>query len=202
MKNIELLRNPFLKIAGLGLILYFGLFHNKESPESLGNRLSKENVKKNFDQIQEKAKFISSNLKMAQKVSKGTDVESNSLPQDVESNSLPQESPGKIVNNSNPSGEVLCGDLVLISYDLYQGNKNLVSIAEENITIGNGSASLMEKNIIGMRVGDSKIIPLVKGNGPKKIVQSLEYHIKILSISGRDEKTYNASCLSKKPMKK
>ena len=65
MKVFELLRNPLIKYPGIILVIYFGLFSNKENPSSLGNRLSAESVKKNFNEMQEKGKFIATNIQAA-----------------------------------------------------------------------------------------------------------------------------------------
>lgn len=60
------LKNPFVKIIGIGLVLYFALLNNKDNPESLGNRFSKEKVSKNLNQAKQQSTFIIKNLKEAQ----------------------------------------------------------------------------------------------------------------------------------------
>ncbi len=65
MKIFNLGNHPLVKVVGISAILYFALFANKENPESLGNRLSSEKIKKNVSEVKEKSHFIITNLEMA-----------------------------------------------------------------------------------------------------------------------------------------
>ena len=71
MNNIfGLLRIPLVRFIGAGVILYFALFSNKHEPESLRNRISKERIDQNLHDISENGRFIISNVKTAQNLSR------------------------------------------------------------------------------------------------------------------------------------
>ena len=64
----NILRQPLVKLFAVILILYFGLFYDKTNPDSLGNRLAPERLRKDFNEVQEKTFFIVSNLKEAKEL--------------------------------------------------------------------------------------------------------------------------------------
>lgn len=155
MKTImELLRKPWIKIIGVGLVFYFGLLSNKEDPNGLGNRLSANNLQKNFNEVQEKSRFIISNI-----------------------SGVPQVPENKIVANYDPlqnfvlvttqevdsgSGDATlkCGDEAEFSYDLrVKDSANQLEFApHQKLIIGSNTNALLEKKITGMKVGGSRII--------------------------------------------
>ena len=61
MQNLA--KHPLIKIIGIALILYYGLLHNKEHPDSLGNRLSTDHIKNNISDASEKSAYIITNIK-------------------------------------------------------------------------------------------------------------------------------------------
>jgi biotin operon repressor len=63
-----LLKNRLFRLAGALAVLYFGLYANKKSPESLGNRLSKEKIEKNVEEVKKKGFYILENLKKAEEI--------------------------------------------------------------------------------------------------------------------------------------
>jgi hypothetical protein len=67
---MKLLQNPFLKFIGVVAVIYFALFANKKNPESLGNRVSISKVKEHIGEIEEKGRFIATNVKAAREYSK------------------------------------------------------------------------------------------------------------------------------------
>lgn len=77
MKIINLTKNRFIKIIGIFLVLYFALFYNKENPNSLGNRWSMENLKNNFGEMNEKSRFIITNVGMARQIEKEKAAQAN-----------------------------------------------------------------------------------------------------------------------------
>ena len=66
----KLIKNPLVKAIGIILILYFGLFYNKENPSSLGNRLSGENIKKGLNDVSQKSVKIIGGIKKAEEIQK------------------------------------------------------------------------------------------------------------------------------------
>jgi FKBP-type peptidyl-prolyl cis-trans isomerase len=173
MKILNLLRIPFVKWMGIGLILYFGLFANKENPQSLGNRLSKENVKKNLDKAREKSRFIAVNVKMAQEIAKEKEAQKKLY---VAENFRP------IVDDIEAgSGEqsLSCNDEALISYVIQTKNgKEVESHKPQTLTIGSKKNPLLEQNILGMKNGGirSLIIPYGLQTEDKKLAEMLRFH--------------------------
>ncbi len=64
----KLIHNPIFRIIGIMAVLYYGLFHNRQKPESLGNRLSPEIIKANLSEVSSKSVDIITNLQKAEKI--------------------------------------------------------------------------------------------------------------------------------------
>jgi hypothetical protein len=78
MNITNITKYPIFKIIGIIAIIYFALFYNKSSPNSLGNRLSYDNIKGDLKQASEKTVFILGNINAAQKIdSEKKDIEPN-----------------------------------------------------------------------------------------------------------------------------
>ncbi len=177
MKIFELLQNKFIKTIGIGLIIYFALFANKEKPQSLGNRLSTEKLKKNFSEIEERSKFIITNVKAAQDYSKAKKLTMVSI-EDIE--------------NGTQEEQVTCGDEVEISYGIYNDKegKQTNFFDSKKFIIGNKTNTAIEQNIIGMRKGGMRNINIpheFQTDDPDllKVLQSdttAKYQVTILNI--------------------
>ena len=149
MKIFDLLRNPLVKITSIVTILYFALFSNTYNPNSLGNRFSKENLKKNFDAAQEQGKFIATNLKIARDLEKKRN--------DNTSDSASRDNPVMIVSSEDiQAGKgidtVACGDELTISYRTSINNDHQIDHMDDvKFIVGSRTMPLIEKHIIGMR---------------------------------------------------
>lgn len=160
MKIFDLLRNPLVKITGILTILYFALFSNTYNPNSLGNRFSKENLKKNFDAAQEQGKFIATNLKIAQDLEKRRN--------DNASDSISQDNPVMIVSSEDiKTGKGLatlaCGDELSISYRTSINNDHQIDHMDDvKFIVGSRTMPLIEKHIIGMRASGIRNIYIPK----------------------------------------
>jgi hypothetical protein len=143
MKNIlDFLRIPLVKFIGIIAILYFGFFSNKENPESLSNRLSKERVEQNLQEAKERSRFIASNLKTAQEIAKekklNPDIQNKVSLEDIEI--------GK------GEGEVSCGSEVEISYSIFSENGTQIkNVSSEKLVIGSNLDEFLERNLYGMK---------------------------------------------------
>jgi hypothetical protein len=197
MKIFDLLRIPIIKWTGIALILYFGLFANTQNPNSLGNRLSKENVQKNFKEARERGKFIVVNVKMAQEIAKEKEAQEK----------LAKERGGMISINDLDSGTgekiIGCNDEVEFSYVIQtKDGKEVNSIKKPQKTIiGSKQEKTIERNIIGMKEGgirsinvpfgsqtdDKKLDTLLKLNG-----QDLQYLVTVSKI--KKSKNPPSSC--------
>ena len=147
MKILDLLRNPLIRSVGVAIILYFALFADKTNPESLGNRLAPETIKKNFAEAKEKGKFIITNVKTAQEQLKDLDEKKA------------REAAQEKLKNSNAELQISCGDNVEISYGVFTKNgKQLEFIDSERLTIGKKLNPFLEKNIIGLKQDETRNI--------------------------------------------
>lgn len=174
----EILKNPIVKICAVFVILYFALFSNKENPNSLRNRLSKENLEKNLHDASNKSKFIISNVGAAKKAVK-------------EKERKEQEMQNLIIK---------CGDEVITDYSIFSDGQNLYSEKNKKFIIGSKIDPIVEKNIIGMKNGETKVINIMedikadqKLNIPKP-QNNINYHIKIVNIEKSSASTNNSNC--------
>lgn len=183
----DLLKNPLIRIIGVMLIIYFALFDNKQSPNSLGNRLNPEVVKKDLNEVQQKSRFILNNIRIAQNNQVGAQ------------NKTEEPSPATTlatfqdVNIGDGDEIVKCGANAVISYRVVNQQGNLIERNfEEKLAIGKKTNWLIEENIIGMKRGGTRIIKLPKSfaTSDEKIIKllnssdsDLEYHITLLDFS-------------------
>lgn len=167
MKIFELLRNPIVKLIGAGFVLYFALFANKENPDSLGNRWSKQQLQKDIEEAKIKSHFIITNVKIAKETAKELDkinLEKISI-EDLE--------------EGNGEEKISCGDAVQISYGIYTSEgTQLEFIESENLTIGSKNNELLEKNLIGMKKGGVRNIKVSHDfqTTNKKLADLLKFH--------------------------
>jgi hypothetical protein len=190
MKIFELLKNPLLKFPLIAVILYFGLFHDKKNPESLGNRLSTANIKKNFNEAREKTKFIAVNVQQAQEFKK------KQIEGAIIADKVKKEEVALLIDDAEIGigpETLACDDVAQISYAIYNKiGKQLVFIATEKLAIGKKVNPLIDKNIIGMKKGgirnikvphdfkttDQKLLQLLKFNEG-----NLKYQVTLLDFT-------------------
>lgn len=171
---MKLLRQPLIKIIAVFLILYFGLLSNKKDPDGLGNRLSSQNLKQDFQEVKEKSNFIITNIQRAKDLNGGKASTAFDPTQDFVQIGV------KDVQIGN--GEVLkCGDLAEVSYDIrVVGSPNqLEFIPKEKILIGSNKNLLLEKKIVGMKKGGSRVLNIPRDF--KSTNQKLEFLLKFNS---------------------
>ncbi len=183
MKIFEILRNPIVKVVGIAAVLYFGLFSNKDNPESLGNRLSPDQIKKNLSEVQDKGRFIVTNVQMAQ-TQPGLMQNSSGLANVSETQTLIEEGEGE--------EKVGCGDIAEISYSVYTGDGRQVRIINSYIlNIGSMDDFLLEKHAINMRKKEIKRIDVPKNfvSGDNKLKElmrfsdgAISYQVTLISI--------------------
>lgn len=151
---IDLLRRPLIKIIGLALVLYFGLFADKQNPDSLGNRLSVDNIKQSLFEAQQKSAFIFSNIDQARKLKPS--------PLAAPFDPLQNFVTATINDVEIGSGEVAlkCGDEAEISYAIYVATSSnpLESVPQEKLLVGSNINALLERKIIGMKKGGVRLI--------------------------------------------
>ncbi len=187
----KLLRNPIIKIIGISVILYYGLFANTEKPGSLGNRFSSEQIKKDFSEVREKTVFIAENVKLAREIAKETEVEKEAEKKVAAANLALQVS---VKDLEEGVGEnISCGDSAYINYGIYTKDGRQLEFKENQIlVIGNKSNWLLEKNIIGMKQTGSRYINIPQGSqvNDSKITEylnsnksDLKYQVTLLAFT-------------------
>lgn len=197
MKTIFLLlRNPFIKIIGVVIVLYFGLFNNKENKSSLGYRLSKENISKNIDEVKEHSTYIVATINDVKSVEAGL------LPAEVLRERASRNQPrysyddvtSYIEEEGNGVNKVECGDQAKISYKIYvkATNVELDNVENQVLIIGSKKNKLLEDHLIGIKEGAVKIINIPKHSkvADTKLASLLKfnetdlyYKIKLLKFS-------------------
>ena len=187
----KLLRNPIIKIIGISVILYYGLFANKEKPGSLGNRFSSEQIKKDFSEVREKTVFIAENVKLAREIAKEKEDEKEAEKKAAATNQALQVS---VKDLEEGVGEnISCGDSAYINYGIYTRDGRQLEFKENQIlVIGDRSNWLLEKNIIGMKQAGSRYINIPQGSqvNDSKITEylnsnksDLKYQVTLLAFT-------------------
>ncbi len=195
---IELLRKPLVKIIGLALVIYFGLFADKKNPDSLGNRLSSDRIKQNIDQAQEKGAFILSNIDKARQIGAGGTVEVVEPSQNFSTITVQDIEDGE-------GDEILkCGDEAEIAYDIHVAGSNgqLEFVPQEKLLIGSNANRLLERKIIGMKSGGERIINVPRDfkSANQKLSfllkfneAALQYNVRLLKFSASNSDKVNCS---------
>jgi hypothetical protein len=187
----KLLRNPIIKIIGISVILYYGLFANKEKPGSLANRFSSEQIKKDFSEVREKTVFIAENVKLAREIAQEKEAEKEAEKKMAATNPALQVS---VKDLEEGVGEnISCGDSAYINYGIYTKDGRQLEFKENQIlVIGNKSNWLLEKNIIGMKQAGSRYINIPQGSqvNDSKITEylnsnksDLKYQVTLLAFT-------------------
>ncbi len=185
MKFLEFLKIPLVKIIATIVILYFGLFYNKSDPASLGSRLSSQNIKRNLNEIQEQGKFIAVNITAAKELHKKKSEELNSAK--INDIATQENAPEGDLDNEVSA----CSDEVEIAYKLFDSSNKLIESSEHQmVIIGRKKSWPLEKNIIGMKIGQSKTIEISDDlkKSDKKLSSlatssgSLKYQVQILNL--------------------
>ena len=188
MKIIRIIQKPIIKAFGILVILYFALFNNKENPESLGNRLSTESIKKNFGEAFQKSQSVITNVKFAGEKVKDQEKEREDKFQKYEVGYLK-------VSKGEGEEIVDCSDYVSLSYKIIDDEDRLLAERQENLSVGSGKNLLLERNIFGMKVGEIRSLIIHQDyDGPDNLVKEIverykrdiKYEITIINFNKDD----------------
>ncbi len=180
----EILKSRLFRILGAITILYFALFSQKDNPESLANRFSSENIKKNKQIMSEKAKIIAENIKATrsesvshssahplsdekfengdQKQIDQVDNEQVSKINEVESGDQNIRIRDILLSSSGSSAS--CGDEVKFVYAIFDHNlKNISSSQILSVKLTKVGDDLVLKNILSMKEGSSREVFIERG---------------------------------------
>jgi len=183
---LNLLRNPLIKILGLCAVFYFGLLANKKDPESLGNRLSKENISRNIDEAKYQSQYIIENIKNAKRLEAG-EISAEELREKFgqENQPLTDSQDYHFLKTQDlelgvGSDELSCNDEAEISYGIYikDGGSQLEFFNKEKLLIGSKKNVLLEQKIVGMKRGATRIIDIPRDLKPfnKKLALLLKFN--------------------------
>jgi hypothetical protein len=141
------LKNPLIKIIGVVAIIYFGMFYDNDHPDSLGNRLSIDNVKKNINEVQQKVSDISQTIEIAKQNNQQISAERKFSELSFEK---------VFVGTGNNFIE--CGDEVNIIYKFYDDQNRILEMSENSQIIAFQSnedliLTLIAQNISGIKNG-------------------------------------------------
>lgn len=161
MLNLKIVRNPLIKIVGITAILYFALFYDKSNPNSLGNRLNSENLKKNFKEVNEKSSFIAKNLSIANQAKTGQ----------IQLNAGKKEDDFSMENNF-----ASCGDEILASYVIYDPKTNLRKIFNSQKIILSDDDNAIFSQFEGMAIGEKKDFSVFENNA------EIKYQIRFIEL--------------------
>ncbi len=173
MKVFEILRNPFVKIIGVTLIIYFALFHDRYDPEALGNRLAPQRIKNELHDAQEKVGFIISNVHLAQQIAE------DNVRKKATEQSINKEVSLRDIEVGNGEDKTACGDVAEVSYTIYNNEgTQLIFKEKEKVIIGSGDREFLEKNIVGMaQNGVREInIPNNFSTSDKELIKMLQFN--------------------------
>ena len=151
MLIIRIIQKPLVKTIGIVAILYFALFANKENPESLGNRLSPDIVKKNLGEAFQKSQFVVSNIS-------STKAEIAKLEGDKKERMKLAKATIKDIKVGGGEGVAECGDRAEIIYKISTQDGASFPESKKSLTIGSEESPMLEKNIIGMKVEGVRVI--------------------------------------------
>ena len=173
-KIFALIQIPLVKIIAIIAILYFGLFSNKDNPNSLRNRFSQDRIEQNIKEAKDRSLLITSSVKTAQEIA-----------QQKKSNPALNEIISKEdLEIGSGDHQASCGDEVEISYAIYDNkNSQIKSVNFEKLIIGSNLNEIIEKNIYGMKQGGVRIINIPHdyktNNAPiKQLLTSYDSQIK------------------------
>lgn len=173
MNIFQILRNPFVKIIGAGIIIYFALFHDKSNPDALGNRLDPQRVKSELNEAREKGNFIISNVTLAKQL-----AEENAKKRAIETANNSEVSVYD-VDAGMDGDKSACGDIVEINYGIFDvDNKQLEFKEKQKFILGNHENDVIEKNIIGMgQAGVRDIrIPINFKTSDKELLKLMQFN--------------------------
>lgn len=158
---MNLLKNPLIKFIGILVVLYFALFANKNNPQSLGNRLSAERIKHNLHDMQEKSKFIATNVQAVRSYARVHEEEAKNVGTNSDHQIVEVV---KDVDHGIGEKQVICGSEVEVFVSLNSDKaRNIETKPDAKFVIGSKKNWLLEKNIMGMKKGGVREVTIPQG---------------------------------------
>jgi len=192
------LKLPIVKLIAMIVLVYYIFNESKDDPRSASHHLTKENINKSLDSIKKNIDLIASSQVNINKSSN----DENYVDDNVKKINLDQKIDLKIedIRQGLGDNQVVCGSEVNISYDFINEN-NYDVVNKSNITfyLGDKFNELIERGLIGMKVGGIRIIKIPKNflTGDKiydEMIQNSNMIYKILLLKVSDLPRENSVC--------
>ena len=165
-------KNPFVKIIGVGAIIYFGMFYNNDHPDSLRKRLSVDNVKKNLNEVQQKVGDISQTIEIAKQNNQQISIERNFSELKFEKVFI------GVGNNF-----IKCGDEVNIVYKFYDDQNKILGMSDGSQIIAFQSNEDLILNLIAKNMDGLKMGAIIRTKFQGKYIDADEKIKKLLKIA-------------------
>jgi hypothetical protein len=157
---MNLVNNPIFKLVGIGVIIYFALFHDTSKKENLRNRLSSEKIKKNLIHARDKATYIKESYDKSKEYDRGL----------KQKDSLGSE------DQKDASPKSVCEGHMFVNY-IKLGAGDVVEKKGHKLELGKSDLS---KKLIGMKAGEKRRV-FINEKIDKNNVQFV-YDVEILEI--------------------
>jgi hypothetical protein len=165
-------KNPLIKIIGVVAIIYFGMFYDNDHPDSLGNRLSIDNIKKNMNEVQQKVSDISQTIEIAKQNNQQISAERNFSELSFE----------KVFVGSG-NNFIECGDEVNIIYKFYDDQNRILEMSENSQIIAFQSNEDLILTLIAQNISCIKIGAIIRTKFLGKYKEADQKLNKLLKIA-------------------
>lgn len=194
MKIFNFSQNGFVKFFGIGAILYFALFNDKENPNSLGYKFSGDNLKKNLEEVKEHSSKIVKGVLIAKEINRrNMAIESSNEELDI-----------LVFDDVESFSKVKakCNDNLLVSLEV-KNEKGQTIRPEEAVafTLGQKKFPIIERAVMNMGKSGSRIVNIPHGYKTNstivnelrldKDVKNIFYRINLQNIAPSKENKYN-----------
>jgi len=175
----SLFKSGLVKILIFVLFIYFVYEKTKNDPRSFSNTIKNQDIKKNVSNFKE-------NYTIIKKAREGAVAKTSAGEEIDELDNLEYD----IIRTGYGELESQCNDEVKIEYILISTNGNIASKSIISIIAGEGFNKILEKVLIGMRVGEVRTVNIPKtfSTGDKKYdhyiqTRDMVYQITMLEIN-------------------
>ena len=192
------LKLPIVKLIATVALLYYIFNETKTDPRSASYYLTKENIDKSLDSVKKNL----NNFSEAQKEIKAINSNEDANPQESEvlNNNQKIALNYKDIRQGVGENEVACGSQVSIEYTLINSNNgDMINKSNMDFEVGNRFNELIEKGLIGMKMGGIRTIDIPKNfkigdNIYDKMIQDSAMVYKVLLLKISDLPNQNAVC--------
>jgi FKBP-type peptidyl-prolyl cis-trans isomerase len=192
------LKLPIIKLIATVALLYYIFNETKTDPRSISYHLTEENIDKSLDSVKKSLNTISEAQQEIRAMNNNDSIPTK------ESEALYNDQ--KIVLNYKDirqgvgENEVVCGSQVSIEYTLINSNNgDMINKSNMDFEVGSRFNELIEKGLIGMKMGGIRTIDIPKNfkigdNVYDKMIQDSAMIYKVLLLKISDLPNQNAVC--------